>query len=582
MSDLGVNFQKLRTAVDWSVKQLATPRAKRVEAVRQYVGSHYSDGGADRRVPTNFLELAVTIYSRQLAARAPKALISTGVSSLRPFARNMEIAVNQIPDEIGLGETLRRAVMEAMFSWAVVKVGISPSGKSISGVEYGEPFVDLVSIDDYFLDMSAKSRRAVQFEGNDYWIPLTAARSMYNGKDGQIEPDAHTVVGDQGETRAQSVTVAEGAELLDDMVWVRDVWIPRTSKLVTYGVKSGRILGIVDWDGPDHGPYHTLGFSDVPGNVLPLPPVALWRDLHELGNALFRKLARQAESKKTVAAFAGGDDNAVETLKKAGDGEGIAYNGTKPEQIVVGGIDAPTLAFYLQCRDLFSYFAGNLDSLGGLAPMTETVGQDKLLSEAASSRLKSMGEATVDFAKGIFRSLAWYMWTDPVRQRTIRKPVRGTDITVELTWTPETRDGDFLDYNFDIDVYSMQDDSPALKLQKIGIVLEQYVFPVLPQIEAQGGRIDFQRLLELVSRLSNVPELSDLVQFGSEPPAQQPAAGGSSQPALAGKPAHTTRTYERVNRPGATRHGKDDVMMRLLMGGRVQPAEGAAISRGVS
>ncbi len=42
-------------------------------------------------------------------------------------------------------------------------------------------------------------------------------------------------------------------------------------------------------------------------------------------------------------------------------------------------------------------------------------------------------------------------------------------------------------------------------------------------------------------------------------------------------PNNTTRTYERVNKPGATRSGKDDVMSRLLMGGNVQQAEGAAL-----
>jgi hypothetical protein len=374
----------------------------------------------------------------------------------------------------------------------------------------------------------------------------------------------------------EGVTVAEGADLYADQVWLRDVWLPKTGKLITYGVKSLKVFNIVDWDGPDHGPYYTLGFSDVPGNLLPLPPVALWRDLHELGNSLFRKLGRQADSKKTVAAFAGGNDEDAEALKKANDGEGIRYSGMKPEQITVGGIDAPTLAFYLQVRDLFSYFAGNIDSLGGLAPATETVGQDRLLSEAASSRLKSMGEATIDYARDIFKALAWYAWTDPVRQRVIAKPVKGTDLSVRRVWSEETREGDFLDFNLDIDVYSMQDDSPSTKLNKIGTALERFVFPILPQVEAQGGKVDIQKLLSIIATLGNVPELSDIVKF-SEPPEDGQQPKGNPNPSM--KPAHTTRTYERVNRPGGTRHGKDDAMSRLLLGSKVQSAEGAAIGR---
>jgi len=578
MSALGFDFTKLMASVDWSIQQLTTPRKKRVEAVKQYVGGHYSDAGSDRVVPTNFLELAITIYTRQLAARSPQVIITAGVSSLRPFAKSMELALNQIPGEIDLGATLRRAVIEALFSFAVVKVGISDEGKTVGDKPYGEPFVDLVSIDDYFCDMSAKTRKGIQYEGNDYWVTLEEAKAMCNDKPEEIEADPHTVQGSDGATRAEAVSVAEGADIFSDRVWLRDVWICRLNKLVTYGVKSKKLIRVVDWDGPDHGPYHMLGFSDVPGNLLPLPPVALWRDMHDLANQLMRRLGRQAEAKKTVEAFSGGNDDAAQALKNAQDGEGIVYSGSKPEQITVGGIDAATLAFYLQIKDLFSYFAGNLDTLGGLSPQSDTLGQDKLLSEAASSRVNSMGESVVDFVKGIFKSLAWYDWTDPIRVRTVRKKIKGTDIEVVGKWSAETRDGDFLDYNLDIDVYSMQDDSPSTKLQKLGVALERFVFPMLPMVQQQGGQIDFQKLIELVGKLGNIPELTELVRFVE--PQQQAQAVGNPDPMR--MPTNTTRTYERVNRPGATRSGKDGVLAQILMGGKPQQSEAAVLGRGVS
>ena len=578
MTTMGVDFKRLHKAVDWSIRQLDTPRQKRVEAIRQYVGNHYAEGGSEKVVPTNFLELAVTIYTQQLAAQAPRVLVTANAPSLRPYARSTEIALNQLPEELGMGNTLRRAVVEALFSFAVVKTGICSTGVSILGHDYGEPFVDLVSIDDYFCDMSAKTREGIQFEGNDYWLSVDDVRAIYDGKPSDIESDEHTVSGANGEVRAESVTTDEGAELYQEKVWCRDVWLPRNHKLVTYGVKSQKVFRVVDWDGPENGPYHILGFSDVPGNLLPLPPVALWRDLHELGNNLFRKLGRQADAKKTVAAFQGGQDADVNALKRAADGEGIRYSGQKPEQITVGGIDAPTLAFYLQVRDLFSYFAGNLDTMGGLAPMADTLGQDKLLGEAANARVNFMRDRTLDFARNIFKALAWYEWTDPIRERVIRKPVKGTDITVRTTWSEQTREGDWLDYNFDIDAYSMQADTPSIKLQKIGMALERYVFPVLPLLQQQGGQINLKELLTMVSRLSNVPELTDIVTFGNMDEELQP----QGNPTPTTMPANTTRTYERVNRPGATRHGKDDVLSRILMGGKVQSAEGATIGRTVN
>ena len=561
------DFDRMKTAVDWSIKQMARPRQLRIDAIRQYVGAHYADNGNEKRVPTNFLELAVTIYTRQLAARAPRVMIEANAPSLRPYAKNMELAINQIPDEIQLGNTLRKAVVEAMFAFAVAKVGIASSGKVSLGHDEGSVFVDLVSLDDYFCDMSATTRDAIQYEGNDYWVCLEDAQAMAGGE--KVEADKHTVTGSQGEQRADGVSVSEGADLYEEKVWLRDVWLPESKKVVTYGVKSGKLLRTVDWNGPACGPYHVLGFSDVPGNLFPLPPVALWRDLHELGNNLFRKLGRQADSKKTVAAFQGGNDDDANALKNASDGEGIKYSGQKPESITVGGIDAPTLAFYMQVRDLFSYFAGNLDTLGGLAPQSSTVGQDKLLAQSASARLKTMSEQTIDFAKGILKSLAFYEWEDPVKERTIEKFVPGTDISIRKLWTVADRKGKFADYNFDIDVYSMQDDSPSEKLQKIGMALERFVFPALPLLQAQGGQIDFKELLALVGRLGNIPELSDLVKFQNADTAnenQAEAQGGEQEPP--GMPANTTRTYERVGRPGATQAGKTANMMQALMTGK--------------
>lgn len=570
MSDLKVNFERLKTAVDWSAKQLKTPREERKEAIKQFVGSHYSDNGAPRKVPTNLIELATTIYTRQLASRPPKVMISTGRQELKPFSRNMEIALNQVPEEINLQDTLQKVVTEAIFFMGVCKVGLHATGEKL-GEEYGETFVDLISIDDYFCDMSAKSRGEMQFEGNDYWISLDKAKQLY-GDD--VEATEYTTINDRGEESAQGVSVDNSVDLYKDKVWLRDVYLYDSGQMVTYGVKSGKLLRVIDWDGPDEGPYHTLSFTDVPGNLLPLPPVSLWRDLHDLANILFRKLSRQADAKKSVVTFPGGNEEDVEALKNAEDGEGIKYTGQKPESVTVGGIDQPTFALYLQSRDLFSYFAGNLDSLGGLSPVSDTASQDKLVSDAASVRLNSMKSSVIQFVKRIFKAIAWYEWTDPVRERIIEKQVAGTDLVLKRKWSAETRDGDFLDYNIDIDVHSMQEDTPNLRLQKLNATLQNIILPMMPMMQQQGVQLDISKLMEIQARLGDIPELNELLTFANGPIEQLPMLGN---PTPSFKPMETKRTYERINRPGATRSGKDDVMSRLMMGGNVQQDEASAL-----
>lgn len=582
MSDNPSEFVRLHEAIESSCLLLADPRKNRVEAVRQYVGNHYSDNGSTKRVPTNFLELAVTIYLRLLAARAPKVLITTEAFELKPFAKDLEIVLNQIPGEIGLGKTLQRAVLEALFGFSVVKVGIASNGKQAFNQDYSEPFVDSVEVDDYFCDMAAKSWKEVQFEGNDYWMAKADVKAVF-GVD--LDADEFNATGTNGETQAKAVGMSSPATPFQERVQLRDVYICSSGRMITYAVKSLRLLRDEFFDGPEGSPYVKLGFSDVPGNLLPLPPVSLWIDLHELGNAIFRKLGKQADAKKTVAAFSGGNDDDVRRLQAASDGDGVQYSGQKPEAISVGGIDAPTLAFYLQVRDLFSYFAGNLDTLGGLSPQADTLGQDKLLSEAANARVNAMSESVVDFAKEIFKRLAWYVWTDPIRVRTVRKTVQGVQgVSVVKKWTPETRDGDFLDYNINIDVYSMQDDSPTTKVQKFGMIFERFIMPLLPILQQQGAYIDAKAVCDFISKHSALPELKEFIQFSDSMAEEQGQVRGNPNPEteVSAKPPVTTRRYERVNRPGGSRSGNDNALARVLMGGNLQPAEGAAVGRRVS
>ena len=113
----------------------------------------------------------------------------------------MEIVLNQIPDEIKLSDTLRRAVLEAIFGMGIVKVGIA-------GIDprpnFGdEPFVSLVTLDDYFVDMSARSWDEIQYEGNEYWMTVREVKDAY-GID--VAPDEYTGTSKQGEKQGRVQT----------------------------------------------------------------------------------------------------------------------------------------------------------------------------------------------------------------------------------------------------------------------------------------------------------------------------------------------------------------------------------------
>ena len=559
-------MKRLRTSIKWSNEQLKFPRQKRVEAVKLFTGFHYMEGGLPKRVPVNMLALAVTIYIRLLAARAPRAMFSTRVVSQKPTAANMELAINMIPEEIKLGDTLQRMVLEALFSpWGIVKCGLHTVGQAL-GHNYGEPFVDNVTFDDYFIDMNAKHRDKIDYEGNDYWLDYEEVmESDWADKKSlrDLQPDDYTSRGIDGEDRAESTGHRESSEVLADKLWIRDVWLPKEELIVTYGIKSNRVFNIIDHKEPDRGPYYKLGFTDVPGNLLPLPPVGLWRDLHELGNSLFRKLDNQAKGAKSVMAFPGGNQEGANAFKAAKDQDGITYPaGGKPEVISTPGVDQKTLAFQMHVQQLSSYVAGNLDSLGGLSVQTSTVGQDKLISEAAGAQLRDMSSKTVSVVRDIFKALAYYEWTDPIKRRLLEKPIPGgVDATIPVEFSKKSKQGKFSSYDLDIDPFSGQDDSPTLRLQKLMTFVERLVLPLSPLIQQVGGNIDVQEILRQAAKYADMPDASELVTFMDQPP----VAGQASEPT--GKPANTTRQYDRVSSAGQTQRGASQNMQQLLMGG---------------
>jgi hypothetical protein len=561
------HMDRLRQSIKWSTKELRIPRQNRIEAAKLFVGAHYSRDGLEKRVPVNMLALAVMIYVRLLAARAPRAMFSTRVISQKPTAANMELAINMIPEEIKLGRTLQQMVLEALFSpWGVVKCGLHTVGQAL-GHDVGEPFVDNVTMDDHFIDMNAKHGDLIDYEGNDYWLDykdvMESSWAMEKALV-DLKPDDYTTRGENGEDRTESTAGREPSDTFSDKLWMRDVWLPNEKLLITYGIKNERIFKVVEWDGPERGPYYKLGFTDVPGQLMPLPPVGLWRDLHELGNSLFRKLENQADGQKSVMAFRGGDSESVQNFKNAKDQDGITYTGTEPALLATPGVDQKTLAFFMQVQQLSSYVAGNLDSLGGLAPQTATVGQDKLISEAAGAQLRGMSDSTTDVVRDIFKALAYYEWNDPIKRRLLEKPVPGmAGMTIPVDFSKKSKKGKFDSYNLDIDVFSMQENSPTIMLQKLMTFVERLVLPLAPLIQQVGGSIDVQAILQQAAKYADMPDASELVTFVDQPPLENAGQAG----APAGKPANTTRQYDRVSSAGQTPGGASANMQQLLLGG---------------
>lgn len=576
-------YKRLREAMRYSRRKLGEFRRHRMAAIRQYVGKHYGQQGdnAPDKVPINFLALAINIYKRHLVARTPAVLTTTEYGKLKPSTARLGLALDHLLKEIDFGHTMEMLVLDAMFQVGIMKIGLEANGELALDDQVhdiGTPFVDWVDLDDAVWDMGARHFTQLAYIGNRYRLPLDVVKDsdLFKGRDKDELQGSETLQDEEGGERVETLSRGSDheADRYEDQIDLWDIYLPRENLMLTCVADQEDIDPIVrEWSGPERGPYRLLGFADVPAQVMPMPPVALWMDVHELANELYLKLGRQAERQKEIDIIQSGSEMG-ELIKNASDGEMIKGDPGAVGHISTGGVNAKNLAFFMQTRDLFNWLSGNIESLGGLGPQSETLGQDELLSKSASKVVEDLQDRTFIFTRDAVEDLAWYLWHDPLIEIPLVQRIEGTNIDLPVLFSPETREGDFLQRNISIVPYSMQYMSPAERLRVIMQTMQGLVFPGLQMLEAQGGVIKFDNLLRVISKYSNVTELNDIVEFPQTEATQQPV-GERSRPRQA---PVTTRQNVRVNRPGGTRQGRDAAMMNLLLGGGVQDSEGAAIA----
>jgi len=575
------DIEQLSKAVGYSRKCGEVFRKNSLDILRQLVGNHYSDNGAGDKVPINLLELAINIYMQRLAAQGPQAEVTTDYPQLKEICTRTEISGNQLLDDMNLGHTLQMAVMGAIICQGVVKTGLNIEDVEVGGetLQSGKAFAAYVSLDDWVQDMTASDDEGSQFEGNFYYVTLDEAEKMFPQYKDFEEVDKQTA--DQQE-KAHDISETEAGGQREEFrarVRLIDIYL-RKQKLVlrcstndddTDPIRD--VLGVIDWSKRKRGPYHKLGFMRIDNNAMPIAPAMHWVDIHDLSNKLFRKLGRQADRQKTITGVMAGADKDGNRIVDANDGDVIKLdNPAATQEYNYGGIKPETLGFLVMVRDLFSYMAGNLDVLGGLGPQSETLGQDQLLSASASMRIQKMQKATITFVRDIIEDIFMYMWEDPLYNPTVTKRVKGfDDVSVQVPFGPEERREEFIRLNIKIEPYSMQHTTPEAKMQGLRTIFQEFVGPLLPMMQAQGVSVDMEMLFRKIGKLGNIPELNDIIVYSN--PIHEP------QPQQAGKPATTTRNYNRRSIPGATNSGKSQILQQALFGGKPQKSETASLLR---
>ena len=553
-----IDRERLFRAMESSHRKLEPFRKLLLELVVDYAGSAYGDPAATARpeILVNLLNQAVDAYTMALVANRPRIMVSTPNEDRQRFAKQFELAMNHLIEEMKLELTLRQAVLDAFFCVGVVKLQLadSPRVKREENIamDPGVPFVSNVSLANWVFDIAAPDWHKVRYCAESYRVAFDdLTDDVYDPKVvKQLSPSSKDVFGGE---RLEMIT--RGQDTDDDevepMIDLMDVWLPREKMIYTFAMDSkdrfvGKLppLTEMEWDGSEFGPYKILAFNDVPQNIMPTSPASHLAGLARAANTILRKQRRRSRSQKNVHTYtpAGADD--AKRIQSASDDEWIKVaDASEIGKVEVGGVDATSQAFFTNLVELFDRMGGNLSSILGLGAQAETLGQEQLIYGSASKKIAQMQYRVVDFTEDIIRDLGHMLWTDAAKTIPGKIEIEGAPgFAVDATWTPDLREGDFYDYGLNIDVYSMPYQSPMQRFNLLNSLIAQVYIPLAEPMAQQGGGINFQKLREIHASLINEPRLNEIIEFTGAPP-QRPEGN---------MPQSTSREYVRKSVPGGS------------------------------
>lgn len=499
-----------------SDEKLKAYRLHNLNLLRQYCGPYYSTYAPTeqaKREPVNTLYAIVSILLPNLCGTTVKSRVKVkGRPELGVFASLYQLAADHMLDQMEYGLTQLRIVSSALFGTGIAKTILEtkPLDQSPDFPNWlqdaGWPYVGQVGIDDYVLDPAAMCREAAAFEGNDFLIPIDLARDAGYDKD-ILDRMSATYYNEAHQDKSSGLSagsVVDNEEFIEFYKF-REIYLPYEKMVVTLPYNKTdetNYLKEMEYKGPEGGPYDDLSFARPENNPLGIPPVSIFYDLHLVLNALTRKIQRQAQRSKKILVYQRGKEEDGTTIRDSSDGDVIGLTDTQmTKELEVGGADSKNYESLNVLRDLLNWVSGNPDSVGGLAAGEKTLGQDEMKLTQASARLGRMQALVQKFNKRVLRKTCWYLWTDPQTRMDLLQPI-GEGMQISRTWSPEVREGEFPDYDIDVEPYVASADNPLDQYRRIMQLITNVIIPMAPMAQAQGVEVDIGKLVkDLASKL---------------------------------------------------------------------------------
>ena len=527
---------RLQKAIKDSHKMTSDMRENRLAILERYASGWYDPKVGSSRRPLNMVYRYITTMVPFLVSRNPRFMCeASNNGELSGFANTFQLALNHLIQEIDFRDTLRSVVRDSLVGVGIVKTGMTPNGTiDIGGHTYqqGQPYSQTVDFDDYVFDIVAQSQKDVKFQGNRYRLPLDFVRESGLFKNFDKLDSSMPMYGDDNfnpkKISDSDVSNTDYSELYD-YVELYDIYLPDEGIMVTLPSEGqgDKYLRVTD-EMPEEGCFDILQYHEFPNSCIGIPPCYAIMDMDEQLNQLIRRMQRSMTREKSILAYEGGATKDAERVVGAQDGEAVRVEHIDMiKEVTFGGTDGRALDFATWIRSQVSDQGGNLDTVGGLKDESGTLGQSQMIQQNAGRVIEDMVGQVHNFGQSIGKKLAWYLFHDPLIKIPVVKEMKHWE-PLRVVYDEDTKEGDWVDFNFEIEPYSMQSSTPEEGYQKLLTFVNQVVLPVLPILQANGTQLNAMEYLKQGAQYAGIKNIEKWLDDGMPP--METAEMGAYQP----------------------------------------------------
>ncbi len=519
--------------------------------IQQSAGQYYGRSeGKYLSAPLALSFNAARVLLPNLVMSFPRHVIETPFLASRQFAEDLGQALTYEDNRLNIADVYRRVIVDAMHSLGILKTGIAAGGTVVEmqtedggtqNVDAGAVYSERVSFFNFVADPDAREYlfADARFMGDIIRLPR---QSLLDNDDYDhdlvmsLTAPADSAKRPRASSLSQRPTDVATGDEEEDIVEICELYVPSANAIVTIPgsfQRQDKFLRVADFYGLKNqtGPYTFLSLTfPVPDNPLPTPFFSVLLDLEMRANRMESKIMAQAERQKDITLYSPDAVDAATLVRDAADGDMVASTDPNSVQVKSFGGQPPINEEHLNMLlDQYNSLAANIESLSGVKTAAKSATAANILNQNASIGLADMQNAVYAMAAQEARRRAWYIFNDPLLDRTVsrRQSVPGQMVMsptgpqwmtpptvqeVEVHLTPEARSGDFLDLVFTVEPESMARRDSKSRQQNLLTFAQQ----VLPAVSATAQV--FQTLgvpFDTVTFLSQVAKIMDLEWFDS-------------------------------------------------------------------